>query len=422
MPSPVIDAQPAAARLRGNDAPIEKCIFLLGAAVLLAGAVAWTARSPLAERTDFSLTYLGARMVHEDHGEKLYDLSEQEKLRKSLFKNPNPTVFEHPPFEALVLAPLSRLSYRTAYLVSGLVNTWIWLLVAYIFRPYAPVPRSDLGYFALWLWFAPLGIALYQGQSSLLIMLFYCLTFVSLKQGREFRAGLWQGLALLKFQFAIPFALIFFFRRKWRFIAGFVTTAAAVGVLSLVAVGFEGVWSYFRLLLTAAGSPNQTLLGSAVEMATLQGFVHALLGKEFTAGTISLIVGCSSGFLILSTAWVWKRQEQSGPAHRFDLMFAAAIVVSLVTGAHMFTHDLSPLMLSTLLVVAHFPPRNKPQLRALLGATLAIFWILPLYFALIAWHCMYLFFPILMVFAVATMILARGSLGSSIPVEEAAAG
>ena len=36
-----------------------------------------------------------------------------------------------------------------------------------------------------------------------------------------FAAGVALGLALLKFQFAVPFAVIFLLRRQWRFLGGF---------------------------------------------------------------------------------------------------------------------------------------------------------------------------------------------------------
>ena len=88
-------------------------------------------------------------------------------------------------------------------------------------------------------------------------------------------------------------------------------------------------------------------------------------------------------------------------------MFAAALAVSLVTGLHMFTHDFSPLMLALLLVGAHFPGRNRPALRLALGITLVLFWIPPLYFALVAWHSLYLMSPVLIVFGLSALKLAR---------------
>ena len=115
--------------------------------------------------------------------------------------------------------------------------------------------------------------------------------------------------------------------------------------------------------------------------------------------------------LVAWVAWRWRKVEREANSEATDLMFAAAVVVSLVTGFHMFTHDLSPLMLSMLLVLAHFPTRREGVLRIVLGATLVLFWIPLLYIALLAWHCVYLLFPVLMVFLWGVMRLVSDQTG-----------
>src|SRR5216683_774610 len=350
---------------------LDFTLGLLGAAVLLYGAVLWCARGPNAEKTDFSLTYVGARIVHQGLGSHLYDLDLQKQTRDSLFQHPNPLFFEHPPFEALLLSPLAALPFRTAYMLWGFFNATVLLLLIFFMRPYCPAPQEDLGYLALWLLFAPLGVALFQGQSSLVLLLVYTLTFISLKNGRDFRAGAILGLGLFKFQFIVPFALIFLLRRRWKFMRGFVATAAGLGVLSVIAVGWRGIWSYIHLLASVAGHPDNSTFGAAIGMGTVQGFVHAVLGKVLGASAISLLVAAISVALIGWSAWRWREpdraeREWSLNLRNFDLMFAAAVVVALVTGFHMFTHDLSPLLLAMLLGAAHCPGSDRPVLRATL--------------------------------------------------------
>ena len=176
--------------------------------------VFWADRPPTMEKTDFSVTYIGSRMVYLGQGSRLYDLAEQRKLKQSLLKDAEPLIYEHPPFEALLLAPLGALPYKTAYLLWGLINVAVWLSLARVLRPYAPAPRDELAYLALWLLFAPLGVALFQGQSSIFLLLVYALTFIALKRGDDLRAGAILGLGLFKFQFILPFALIFLLRRQ----------------------------------------------------------------------------------------------------------------------------------------------------------------------------------------------------------------
>jgi Glycosyltransferase family 87 len=385
----------------------ETGAVFLGAAVLLLGAVLWCWSGSRPEMADFRVTYVGARIIHQGRAARLYDLDEQERQKQELFSRPDPRIFEHPPFEALLLSPLAALPYRTAYLVWALVNAAIWLSLPFLLRPYLPAPREPLAYLALWFLFAPLGVALFQGQSSLALLALYALCYIFLRRGRDLEAGALLGLGLFKFQFVLPFALIFLLRRKWRFTAGFSASAALLGALSLVAVGWRGILSYVHLLFTIAGHPESHAYGSAFAMATVQGFFNAVLDGRLSPALISVVVAALSLFLIGFTAWCWQRADHERPSEALHAMFAAGIAVALLTGFHMFTHDLSPLALALFLVMAHFPPRSRLALRWVLGVTMTLFWIPAIYFASLAAHVAYLLCPALAVFCFAALYLPR---------------
>ena len=382
----------------------ETGVALLAAALMLLGALFWSAKAPMVEKRDFSVTYLGCLMVHLGMGSKVYDVSEQRKVKAPILPHSEPLIFEHPPFEALLLSPLAELPYRTAYLLWGIINIAIWLLLPILLRPYTPVPQDSLAYLGLWLLFAPLGVTLFQGQSSLIVLLLYSVTFILLNEGRDFRAGMALGLALFKFQFVIPMVLIFVLRRKWTFTRGFLTMAGFLGGLSVVAVGWTGIRNYLHLLTTIVSHPDNSSFGAAAEMATIEGFVHAILGESLSRLLVFFMVSGLSGLLILLTAWHWNRADHSHQERREDVMFGVAIIVSLVTGFHMFTHDLSPLMLAMLLVSAHLSDSDG-LLRGSLCGSLVLLWMPPIYFALLAWHHIYLLFPVLLVLAFGMMRL-----------------
>ena len=381
---------------------LERLLPLFAFAVLLLAAMVWADRPPTMEKTDFSVTYIGSRMVHLGMGARLYDLDEQRKLKRELLPDAEPLLFEHPPFEAFLLSPLGALPYKWAYLLWGLINIAVWLTLPFLLRPYALVPRDELGYLVLWLLFAPLGVALFQGQSSLFILLFYALAFVQLKRGHDFRAGAIFGLALMKFQFAVPFALILLLARKRKFVKGFLLTGAALSAISFYAVGWSGIVSYIHLLTSISSHPDNASYGSAIGMATLQGFVHATLGETLPKSVVTVIVVGLTLSLIGWVAGQWRKLGRTVQEPAFDLMFSASVVVSLLTGFHMFTHDLSPMMLAMLLVVAHFPAREHKWLRWILAVTLCMLWTPPLFFLLLAKHSSYLWVPVLLAFLFAT--------------------
>ncbi len=384
----------------------EGALALSGIGVLLVALVFAAGRGTFAEKTDFSSIYIGASIVHQGDGPKLYSLQEQKRLRVLLFEHPNPQIYDHPAYEVVFLAPLARMPFKTAYITWGLTNVFLWLLLACLLRPYVPVPKNTVGYFVIWLLFAPLGVALYQGQPSIVLLLFYTMVFINLKRGHELTAGIWLALGLFKFQFVLPFALIFLLRRKWRFFAGFLLSATVLGLVSLIAVGWQGSLSYVQLLFTIAHNPSNAAYGAATDMPTIRGFIYAILGDRIGLASLSFIVAALSVFLLALTAWRWRQVDREAPERSLDTMFAGALAVSLLTGFHMLSHDLSPLMLSMLLVASHFPGRSRPILRWAVGSTLVCLLIPPLYFILLAGHHLYLICPVLVVFALSAFSLA----------------
>ena len=98
------------------------------------------------------------------------------------------------------------------------------------------------------------------------------------------------------------------------------------------------------------------------------------------------------------------------------MMFAASIIVSLVTGFHMFTHDLSPMLLAMLLMVNHLPKGGHRTFRSVVLALLVVLWIPLIYFVLTAAHAAYVLFPVLMIFSFAALWL--GTHASDVPHAE----
>lgn len=383
----------------------DSTLALIGAAVLLYAAVTWTARGPNVEKTDFSLTYVGAKIVHDGFGRQLYDLALQKKLRDSLFRHPVPLFFEHPPFEAVLLSPLASLPFRYAYLFWGFTNATLWLALIFSARRYLPWPRDAVAYICMWLLFAPLWVALYQGQSSLFVLAAYALTFAFLKHKKDFSAGLTLGLGLVKFQFVLPFALIYLLRRRWRFLLGFSTSGLALALVSIVGVGWQGVGKYARFLVAIGNNPQNVSYGSGVDMPTIHGFVYAILGRHFSGTQLNIFVALLSISLLV---WLATRWQRSDDRSSFNLMFAAAIATSLLCGSHMFTHDFSPLILAMLLVGgrgSNFPSAGLNPVfgRISTRAVLILFWTFPIYFLLVKWHCLYLMGPVLFLFAWGTV-------------------
>ena len=368
---------------------------LVAVAILLAAFVVWAARGTNVEKTDFALSYVAAHIVHAGIGQRLYDANLQIQLRDSMFQHPSPLYFEHPPFEALILSPLAAVSFRTAYLLWGLLNAAVVMGLIVHLRPHLRWPSEDIGYLALWPLFAPIVVTLYQGQSSILVLAGFALAFVQLKKGRPFSAGVAFVLTLFKFQFAVPMAIIFLLRRQWRLLAGFASSGAVLVLASLVAVGRGGILDYIRFLTRISGNPQNVSYGSAIDMPTLHGLLYAVLGSRLNGLGLNVVVALASLALLMWTAWNWK---SSPSAAHFDLVFSAAIAASLLSGSHMFTQDFSPLLLAMLLSGAHLSKLLRTP-RVILVVSLVVFWSFPVYFLFVKWHCMFVMAIAMLAFA-----------------------
>lgn len=385
---------------------VEGLLGLLGLSILLIAAVLWTAHGPRAEKTDFAFTYIGATILHRGQAARLYDRDFQVQTRESLFVDPNPLLYQHPPFEAYLLSPLAKYPFRTVYLIWGMLGVAAWVLTLLALRPYCQWPKQDLAYVCLWLLFAPLGISLFQGQSSLLVLAFLAAGFVLLRKAHEFLAGLCFGLAVFKPQVAAPLLLIFVLRKRWVVAAGGAVTGIVLGSLSLVAVGPSGLVQYAYFLLNISHSPRDLSSGAAVDMGSIHGFAFAVLGRWIGPTSLSVLS------LVISLLLLWfvaKRWDDL--PHNADLGFAAAIAASLVAGDHMFTHDFSPLMLALLVIGGQVftkgIPGEAPAVRRGLKLLLVILWCFPIYFVLVAWHCLFLLAPLLVLLALLALLSAK---------------
>src|SRR5207247_11227375 len=177
-----------------------------------------------------------------------------------------------------------------------------------------------------------------------------------------------------------------------------------LGVFSLVAVGSRGVVDYVHLLSDVSNNPQNLSYGSAVDMPTIYGFIHALLGKKIGHAGLNVLVAVLSIALLVLVARKWGSNiDRRGDA----LVFASAIAASLLSGSHMFTHDFSPMLLALFLVVANFPLRPHQGLRSTLAATMALFWVFPIYFLFVAWHCLYLMCPVLLLFGISALLASK---------------
>jgi len=300
--------------------------------------------SGLAERMDFRQLYAGGYLARTDPA-SLYDYARQKQVQDGFVgKAEGLLPFIRPAYEALLFAPLSRLSYRTAYFCFLCAN--ISLLTACFFlcrdvfsRPgMIAQPKPGLQLFV----FFPLTIAILQGQDSILFLLGVCLVYRLLRLNRGFLAGVALGLLLFKLQIALPLALFLIARYGFSFFAGFAMSGTIVTVGSVALVGWQEFLELGRvLLLTGSVSVSRNIPAGSWAvfpfiMPNLRGLISGLAawflpGKIVFALTIAL-----SACIVL-----WGMRALRGTRLDFDIVFSLATASAVTVSYYLHIHDLT---------------------------------------------------------------------------------
>jgi len=158
---------------------------------------------------------------------------------------------DHPAYEALLLAPLSLLSYRKALIVFIFINFVLLALCAQLLRPSFRVLSERWKFFPplLFAGFFPVTYALTRGADSIILFALFSGAIVLIENRREYAAGILLGLGFFKFQIVIPVALMFFLWKRRRFVLGFAISATSAALLSFLMVGSKGAKQYASMLL-----------------------------------------------------------------------------------------------------------------------------------------------------------------------------
>jgi hypothetical protein len=359
---------------------------------------------------DFAAFYTGGLIIRQGNASRLYDLDEQARIERQVFNRKKLLIFNHPPFETLLFAALARLLYVKAYILWGAINVWLWLFFQHLLRRHTLIPKNPYRYLLLCSLFFPLWTVLILGQITVLLLLLFSLTFVCLKRGQDFRAGVFLGLGLFKFPIVLPFALICFLRGKWRMMAGFAAAASLLGVLSVIAVGPAGVRSYANLLIDIVRNPDNpaySTMRAWDEMPTVKGVFATLLTGRLATVYISVLTAVVSAPLVLFVAWRWRQEDRGRGGNSSGLMFAAALAVSQVAAPHMYAYDLTLMLLAVLLVIGSSRWSEESGQRVVLTAIIVILYCPPVYTLLLRWNSMYILAAVLVAFALAAISLAR---------------
>jgi len=331
--------------------------FLIGCVLILAifeGLGVYVTSMP-SHSPDFRTFYAAGYLLRTDRAH-FYDMEAQARVENEHVSPAHLQLyFNHPAYEALVDAPFTLLPFKAAYRAFMVFNVVLMLLCVLVARgPFSrilPVVNPSAG-LAMFL-FAPLLLALAQGQDSILFLLCACLCWREMERGNDLGAGAALALALFRFQLAIPLAILLAVRRGWKFSAGFVAAGTGVAALCVAIVGVHGIRSLLRLITLTSGASQsaaaQTIILEPRAMANLRGLLYAC-ATRWLSPHVGLLVVALASCVLLATCALWTRRSAT-----LDSAFVVAVLGAILLSYHLFLHDVTLLLLPLVLLADRAP-------------------------------------------------------------------
>lgn len=310
----------------------------------------------LSGRADFRQLYAAGYMVRTGHANELYDYHAQKYFQDKLVSPEQQGLpFVSPAYHALFFAPLSFLSYRAAYFAFLAFNVAALGICFALLRPWMHNLRAVYWWLplAVFLGFLPLAAAFIQGQDSILLTALLAGAFVFLSKRLDSAAGILTGLGLFKFPITIPIALLFLIWRRWRFFLGFGVSALVLASVSVWLAGAAQTKLYVESLLSIAGlrpaTSGLTLYPVSWQMmANVHGFIFGMGG-----GWIPKLWLHTATLLLTGVVLVWTAVRGSRINNAPNLLLLA-IPCSVLVAHHTYIHDLSVLLLPTVVLLNFF--------------------------------------------------------------------
>jgi len=204
--------------------------------------------------------------------------------------------------------------------------------------------------------FLPVLYNLFLGQLAIIMTFGIYKFYMSFQEGREFRAGFWLGLLLLKPQFALIPAIVLVGKGRWRALGGLLTSGIALALSTVALVGIDGVRNFLHILRAFSGFRRVPSIVYPEAMINIRGILVVLLPESITESQAMLLVLALSAALTLSLIVIW-RGPWDPSADRFPRQMLGTLIVVMLTGFHNHIHGATVLIVP---VLAEIRRNSKP--------------------------------------------------------------
>ena len=343
---------------------------LIGSVVVMAAAIALGDMPFIAGGNvvlpDFLAHWTGGRMMLDGDVGVLYDPFAQKMLQTDELREGPLSWFVSPPFSAYLYVPFAMLDYGTAALAWTVFSAACLVAAGHLVRPFAPRLFRDhaRAVYLVLLATQPVFELLGSGQDTGVSVLLWVAGIRLLLAGRDVLGGSVLALGLFKPQlfFIVPIVLVV--QGRWRALAAWAATAAALALLSVRAVGVGGVVDWVQVL-TSDTFHSVVQTSQAWKMQSLPALATTLGLSSSTSGVVAVAV------VLVVVVQLWRARSR-GVAEL--PMWMLAMTATAVASPHLVVYDLVVALVSILWIVEHIGSRTT---RLSCVALFVLTWTIP---------------------------------------------
>lgn len=299
---------------------------------------------------DFVIFYAQPLMLRENP-RALYDLDQQLAFQRRFVPTDRVLIFPYPPIMAVLLLPLTLLSFSGAFLTMTVVNAvLIWATLRRLI--------NDLNFTSdqtQWLLLATLcnfGVQATLSNSHGSIIILYILTrhVLAQKNRKEIESGIWAGMLCLKLQYVPLPHFVLLLNRAWAgLFAGVLVVTVLVGGAFLF-LGEQTLIQYLQIIRRYSGSENDWT-------NPLRGMhnLRALTGVWLPDSWSGIVWFSTMAAALFAVIWINLRARHL--TNGFEKSWISNSIALLLLSPHLFTHDLTLLIIPIALLFEICGPR-----------------------------------------------------------------
>jgi alpha-1,2-mannosyltransferase len=336
-------------------------------------------RSGNLKGTDFLHLYTLGSLAAERNGADLYDMNAQAALAVQRVPAAAGLRYlpRYPPQVSVFFAPLAQLSYGWALAVWWAFSASIYGICCYFLWRTCPDLREYGALVAVAaLAFPGFFHVIAWGQTSVLALACFTLTFFLLRDQRQFFAGLVLGCLVFKPQLGLAAGVVFVATAAWKTLLGAALSAAVQLSIGVLYYGMEPLrrWAYLMLhvrqfLPLLEPRPYQT--------HCLRTFWSMLIPWPSLSFGLYVV---SAAVVLGVTVACWKRKSAC-----LALRYSSLLLATVLVAPHLTVYDLVILAPAFLLLANWLVRPSRTAATARLGSLLYLAYMLPLLGPLARW-------------------------------------